>query len=207
MLRYTEDAQTTVLVHTASGCIFPKVMNLSLRTHWLVQNGRKLKCRGGEHELWKAKKVLFSHRRFFLVLNEAIKKQNLFLWGVSWGWTVQIITSTQTPTLLVSCVLKAFNQSVIILSGFNRIHTPTALKLPKVVPTSHISPYPFPFINDIAGLWWISLVYLILDWCWFTGPQAHLNVKWDNCPDLSLFFFLLYFSSLHEISSQQKLSP
>lgn len=75
------------------------------------------------HELCRAEKVLFSHKRIFFSFKPSHYK-NLFLWG---GLS-QIITLTLTPTLVVSCTLKALNQSVIILSGFNLIRTPAVLK-------------------------------------------------------------------------------
>lgn len=123
-----------------------------------------------------------------LVLNQAIK--NLFLWVVSRGWTIQIITSILTPTHVVLCLLKAFNQSVVILWGSNLTHTPTVLKLPKVLPASRFvfSSYLYPFIKEVAGLSQISFVSPIIDW--FTGLDLKCpNVKWENLVDVPLFFF------------------
>lgn len=98
------------------------------------------------HELCRAEKVLFSHKRIFFSFKLSHYK-NLFLWG---GLS-QIITLTLTPTLVVSCTLKALNQSVIILSGFNLIRTPAVLKWLEVVSTSLL----IFFIEDVVGLWYI----------------------------------------------------
>lgn len=122
-----------------------------------------------------------------------------------------MLTSTLTPTLVVSCVLKALNQSVIILSGFNLIHTPTVFKLPKVVPTSHMSPYHFPLIKgrcrtmNQSGSHSLGLTLIC---CTLSTFEIH-GCQMRKLPRfiytfIIFFSFFQFFSGLHEISRQQK---